>query len=50
MDMNIVDNHGKSPTSKVVNGNAVDAHKNHRKVKRSFRSYDPNHKNSCVVQ
>ena len=47
--MNIVDNHGKSPRSKVENGNVVDAHKNQRKT-RLFSSYDPNHKKSCVIQ
>ena len=32
MDMNIVDNHGKSPRSKVENGNVVNADKNQRKT------------------
>ena len=50
MDMNIVDNHGRSPRSEVENGNVVDAHKNHRKMKILFRSYDPDHKQSCVIQ
>ena len=50
MDMNIVDNCGRSPRSIVESGNLIDPHKNHRKMKKLFKSYDENHRQLCVIQ
>lgn len=50
MDMNIVDNCGRSPRSIVESGNLIDPHKNHRKMKKLFKSYEENHRQLCVIQ
>ena len=50
MDMNIVDNCGRSPRSIVESGNLIDPHKNHRKMKKLFKNYDENHRQLCVIQ